>query len=367
MAFEIGDPALLFQCKSTLHPETPLNSFGGSHTILFFFGTAKLEAVNHFIKLVETQLKPYLDKDNFTFLGVTIDPDDIAQNRIKAYKPGLHYLLDYDHKVSELYQTIAFDKTQQPAKMKYRQGIFIINPALRIIETIPFTSPESTMNNLINKVEQIKNQQVNTLMSSHAPILMVPGVFEKAFCKELIDAYDQNGGVESGFLTPKGEYFTREVDNSVKIRKDYNLRNDIKNKDLINRINYKINTRLVPEILKSFQFKVDYTERHIICCYDAETGGYFKPHRDNTHIGAVHRRFAVTINLNAEDYEGGDLRFPEYGANTYRGPTGGAVVFSCSLLHEALPVTAGKRYAFVPFLYEEAGEKLRLENLKYLV
>jgi hypothetical protein len=50
----------------------------------------------------------------------------------------------------------------------------------------------------------------------------------------------------------------------------------------------------------------------------------------------------VTINLNAEEYDGGDLRLPEFGRQAYRAPTGGAVVFSCSLLHEALPVTRAR-------------------------
>ncbi len=68
------------------------------------------------------------------------------------------------------------------------------------------------------------------------------------------------------------------------------------------------------------------------------------------------------MNLNTGEYEGGELRFPEFGPRTYRAPSGGAVVFSCSLLHEALPVVKGRRYAYVPFLYDEAGEELRLRN-----
>ena len=48
------------------------------------------------------------------------------------------------------------------------------------------------------------------------------------------------------------------------------------------------------------------------------------------------------------------------------GPTGGAVVFSCSLLHEATPVTRGKRYAYLPFLYDEEGARIRQENSKFL-
>jgi predicted 2-oxoglutarate/Fe(II)-dependent dioxygenase YbiX len=74
----------------------------------------------------------------------------------------------------------------------------------------------------------------------------------------------------------------------------------------------------------------------------------------------------VTINLNADEYEGGDLRFPEFGPRTYCAPTGGAVAFSCSLLHEALPVTRGTRYAFLPFLYDDAAAEIRRANLSRL-
>jgi predicted 2-oxoglutarate/Fe(II)-dependent dioxygenase YbiX len=122
----------------------------------------------------------------------------------------------------------------------------------------------------------------------------------------------------------------------------------------------------VPAILKAFQFKATRIERYIVACYEATTGGFFRAHRDNATKGTAHRTFAVTLNLNAEDYEGGDLRFPEFGPRTYRAPTGGVVVFSCSLLHEALPVTNGKRYAFLPFLYGEEGAKIRAENLRFI-
>jgi predicted 2-oxoglutarate/Fe(II)-dependent dioxygenase YbiX len=35
------------------------------------------------------------------------------------------------------------------------------------------------------------------------------------------------------------------------------------------------------------------------------------------------------------------------------------VVFSCSLLHEATPVTRGTRYATLPFLYDDAAAAVR--------
>jgi hypothetical protein len=60
------------------------------------------------------------------------------------------------------------------------------------------------------------------------------------------------------------------------------------------------------------------------------------------------------------------LRFPEFGSRQYQPPTGGALVFSCSLLHEVSPVRRGKRYAFLPFLYDEAGARVRQENAAFL-
>jgi hypothetical protein len=52
--------------------------------------------------------------------------------------------------------------------------------------------------------------------------------------------------------------------------------------------------------------------------------------------------------------------FKEFGCALFRPPAGGACVFSCSLMHEALPVRKGKRYVFVPFLYDDAARSTRV-------
>jgi predicted 2-oxoglutarate/Fe(II)-dependent dioxygenase YbiX len=141
----------------------------------------------------------------------------------------------------------------------------------------------------------------------------------------------------------------RVLDHRLKRRRDCLLSDP----NLITEVHQRLERRLLPEIAKAFQFRVTRCERHLIACY--EPGGHFRQHRDNTTKVTAHRRFAVTLNLNADAYEGGDLRFPEFCARTYRAPTGGAIVFGCSILHEALPVTNGTRYAFLPFLYDEAA------------
>jgi predicted 2-oxoglutarate/Fe(II)-dependent dioxygenase YbiX len=127
----------------------------------------------------------------------------------------------------------------------------------------------------------------------------------------------------------------------------------------------RIIRRIVPEIAKVHQFHCTRMERYLVACYDAAEGGHFAPHRDNTTKGTAHRRFAVSINLN-DDFDGGEVGFPEYGPRTFKAPTGGAVVFSCSLLHAVSRVTRGQRYAFLPFLYDDAAAALRDKNRQYL-
>jgi hypothetical protein len=42
------------------------------------------------------------------------------------------------------------------------------------------------------------------------------------------------------------------------------------------------------------------------------------------------------------------------------------VIFSCSLQHEALPVTSGRRFALLSFFYDEAAVQVRQENLRFV-
>ena len=77
------------------------------------------------------------------------------------------------------------------------------------------------------------------------------------------------------------------------------------------------------------------------------------------------RRFAVSIILN-DDFDGGEVSFPEYGSRGFKPPPGGAVVFSCSLLHAVSRVTRGLRFAFLPFLYDDEAAKIREANNQFL-
>ncbi|ANP44602.1 2OG-Fe(II) oxygenase family protein [Candidatus Viadribacter manganicus] len=198
---------------------------------------------------------------------------------------------------------------------------------------------------------------------SNAPVLVAPNVFEPDFCKRLIQYYRTQGGAASGVTKQDatGRTFV-SLDDAFKRRSDCLIDDAALRESAMQRVYW----RLAPMIERAFMWRPTRMERYLVARYDAENGGFFRPHRDNTTNGTAHRRFAVTINLNAADYEGGDLRFPEFGPRIYRAPTGGAVVFSCALLHEATPVTRGERFAFLPFLYDDASAKVREANNRYL-
>ena len=191
-------------------------------------------------------------------------------------------------------------------------------------------------------------------LTGFAPALYVPAVFEPSFCRHLINVYETQGNKPSGTLHDdrQGRRATR-FNPETKVRRDHYV-NDPK---LTEQIWERLKRRVVPEIHKAFSYRVTRFEEFKVVCYEATDGGHFAPHRDNISLASVHRRFALTLNLNTGEYEGGHLRFQEYGPHLYRPAAGDAVVFSCSLLHQALPVTAGRRFVFLSFLFgDEALE-----------
>jgi predicted 2-oxoglutarate/Fe(II)-dependent dioxygenase YbiX len=130
----------------------------------------------------------------------------------------------------------------------------------------------------------------------------------------------------------------------LKVRRDHFISDPMINGE----ISALFGKRVIPEMMKVFDYKATHFERMRIGCYDASDGGYFRPHRDNVDP-AGGRRFAMSLNLNTGDYEGGYLRFPEYGSHLYLPATGDALIFSSLMVHEATPVTAGRRFVLVTF------------------
>ena len=184
---------------------------------------------------------------------------------------------------------------------------------------------------------------------AHAPVLVIPDVLEPALCTEVIDYWAAGGEKMSNTVASNAS--ASQPNDRFKVRDDVVLLDE----RLFTAVKDRLMARVFPEMFKAMQFKTANMEALRIGCYDAAAGGTFRRHRDNATRFSANRKFAMSLNLSS-DYAGGELRFPEYGRMLYRPAAGAAVIFSCSLLHEALPVTAGRRFAVFSFFTDAEGE-----------
>ena len=187
-------------------------------------------------------------------------------------------------------------------------------------------------------------------VSRPAPLLYVPGVLDAAGCRDLIGIWHREGNVDTGTINVFNDRVETK-DHGTKVRRDHYVRD----RRVLADLSLLMDRRIVPEVSKAFCFRVSRVEEFKIGRYTGEEGGFFRPHKDNLSETTAHRRFAMSLLLNDPDaYEGGELRFMEYGPELYKPGAGDAVVFSCSLLHEVLPVTRGKRFVLLCFMFGDA-------------
>ncbi len=352
---DFGEPAPWFICRTHSNPKFTFDTVGGRHVILFFFESAAHPAARAAIEGFIANREQF-DDTNLCFFGISADPEDEARPQLKEQIPGIRYFWDGDRTVSSMYGVIAPDGS-------FRNMSYVLDPMLRVVARVPLTaSVEDHLQTVRGVVHRLG--PVGTVFSAapQAPVLVIPRIFEPELCSRLIDYYDTNGGMDSGFMRDVNGKTVQIIDYGHKRRRDCTI-DDEKLRGLCM---LRIHDRLAPQVHKAFQFLATRIERHIVACYDESEGGHFRAHRDNTTKGTAHRRFAVSLFLNSGEYDGGRLRFPEFGPALYTAPKGGAVVFSCSLLHEATPVTRGRRLMYLPFLYDDEARRIREENFRYL-
>ena len=284
-------------------------------------------------------------EDRIVFYGVFTAPPSNPTHYTALGNSAIAFIADYDGAISRAYGAAEMPRT------------IILDPMLRAIANIAWDHPAGHAASVRSVLKTLPTVDDSAGVPLSAPMLIVPRVLDFQLCDFLVQFYDKLGGRDSGFLLDANGQTATVVDYRLKRRNDLSVLVP----DVRDAIRGQIVRRLLPAIERFFQFSATRMDRYIVACYDSAVGGHFYRHRDNVNVGAQHRRFAVTINLN-HDYDGCDLTFPEFGSRTYRAPHGGAVVFSCGALHQVTPVTRGRRYAFLAFLYGEADAALREKN-----
>lgn len=360
---QFGGPIPQFSARSPSNPSFPFDTVAGRYVVLCFFGSTELPSSRRLLDAV-LQRRQVFDGQHVAFFGVSVDAADERSGRVQPALPGIHILWDFDRRISQLFGASSAGDVGVDGE-RYRPFSLLLDERLRVVAIVPLgDAPERHLGVLLETLASLPSLDAApepAARATTAPLLTIPRVFEPELCAALIRYYEEHGGGESGFMRDIDGKTVGVVDHSQKRRKDREITDETLRKACM----VRVYNRLLPELFKAFQFEATRIERYIVACYEADTGGHFRAHRDNTTRGTAHRKFAVSLLLNSE-FDGGGLRFPEFGGRSYQPPAGGALVFSCSLLHEVSPVTRGKRYAFLPFLYDDAGARVRQENLAFV-
>jgi predicted 2-oxoglutarate/Fe(II)-dependent dioxygenase YbiX/peroxiredoxin len=340
----LGDPVPWFSAPIVTGGSFDLHVSAGRWVVLSFLGSpANPRAMAEIAELARASSS--LGEDHVIVGCVfTGQPDDMASlAAISSNK--LFFLADHDGAISR-----SFGAHEMPRTV-------VLDPMLRAVADIAWDMPQGHAETVGNVLRGLPSVDDSAGVPMFAPALMVPRVFSFEICDFLVQFYEQQGGVDSGFQFDVAGKTTTLSDWRLKRRSDV----AIAAPEVRELVRGQIVRRLLPAIEQFFQFRATRMDRYIVACYDSEVGGHFHRHRDNVNAGAQHRRFAVSINLN-NNFEGCDLTFPEFGRKTYRPSEGGALVFSCGALHQVTPVTKGRRYAFLAFLYGEEDVKKREAN-----
>jgi predicted 2-oxoglutarate/Fe(II)-dependent dioxygenase YbiX len=288
--------------------------------------------------------------------------DQACAARLDALAEGLTAIGDADLTVHVVGppalagHDLPFPLLQDPdgrAATAYRTGgaptAFLLDPNLRVRATLPFADGARTAAEVAELVwDDRRPREVTT----QAPLLVVPDVLGPEQCAELIAVWEQQGHSQTGVEASTGGGRAEQRSAQLKRRRDHVVQDPRRSRELATRIG----RRVMPELAKAFAYRASRFEGFKVACYQASDRGFFGAHRDNLSPATTHRRFALTLNLN-DGYQGGQLRFPEYGPELYRPDPGAALPFSCSHLHEVLEVTAGRRFVLLSFLFGEEAPR----------
>lgn len=345
-----------FVVESSVSKDFSFDLLAGHQIVLAFIGDGRSEQSRNVCESL-LALQESLKSKSILCYVTTWDRVACEEPHMDAVRKAFAFYWDTDRTVHQAYgMSVTHDAPDESV------GLFVIRENLRLHEQLSTSPTDVLVDRLGASISRLPSPGLFRAAEPQAPVLQIPDVFDPDFCRVLCDHFRAQGGPESGFMRDVNGVTKSFLNPKQKRRRDC----EVTNETMLSHIRHRLQHRIRPEIKKAFAFDATRIERFTIGCYDSQDLGFFMAHRDNTTKGTSHRRFAVTINLNAEEYEGGELWFPEYGKRLYKPATGSAVVFSCSLLHEARPVTKGIRFALLPFLYDDAAAAIRRANSEFV-
>lgn len=278
---------------------------------------------------------------------LVVTRDSISKNRQLADKLDLPFRLLADEP-GEVFELYGIDRDEAP--FYPASAVFDANGrVVAICESIP---PEEQVKIILAALRDLETQRPRGSLGAHPPVLVLPNAMDPDICTQLIETWhnpvplwEGDGKNSIGLNIEKGDVKVRNAaygNCTQYVVRDAALSTELDNNVL---------RRVVPEIEKAFGYSPSKREEYRIACYDVAEGGSLPAHRDNPTAETRHRRFTVSVNLNNDDFEGGELAFREFSDHLYDIDAGTAIVWSCSVLHEVMPIVAGRRFILGTHLF----------------
>lgn len=271
----------------------------------------------------------------------------IDENSKLAEAENLPYRLLADED-GTVFQAYGIDVAAAPAN----PASVVLDANSRVVEVFEHLQTTEQMERALACLQELDAKRPRGMLGLHPPVLVVPNVMDREMCQRLIDVFhrpvplwDGDGMQSAGLDVERGDVKVRNALYGNVVQ--YVVRDPA----LSQEIDRKMLRRLVPEMEKAFGYRPARREEYRIAGYDSAEGGSLPAHRDNPTKSTRHRRFTVSVNLNGSEFEGGELAFREFSDHLYDVEEGTAIVWSCSLLHEVMPVTAGRRFILGAHLF----------------
>jgi predicted 2-oxoglutarate/Fe(II)-dependent dioxygenase YbiX len=316
-------------------------SFTGQPVALLVAGDLEIIDPDHFATLAAA-----CKEASVTFVTVTttagVSP---VWSKLGGEAGGHSLLCDSDRKFVPAFLSqggVGFGQAAGP-----RTRVIVLDPNQRVAATFDSRPLLAAGVSIAGVADSVRSNGCanEAIRCPAAPVLVLPRVFEPDFCSQVIRLWHKGDHQDSGVSSRYGNVGVAEL----KRTEDYMIVEPMMQKAISDRLAYRIG----PELAKAFAFDREFTfDAHVVLSYSAEGNHFFSAHRDNGAPTTADRAFAVSLNLN-DDFEGGELVFPEYSAVRISPPLGAAAVFSCSVLHEALPVTRGRRFVLTTFFRQK--------------
>ena len=245
----VGDACPIFTERSSNSPALKIDTIAGRWLVLTFIGGMADPKAAAVVPLLAAS--PEFDDDHASLFFVTADPADETSAHLPLRFPGVRAYWDFERAVAKELEVGPDGLTT-----------VLISPRLQIAALIHEPDPARHAETVLRRLAELPSVEAMPPMLAHAPVLIIPDLFEPAFCRTLIDGYRKNGGKESGFMREIDGKTVEVRDKSHKVRRDWT----VEDQKTVQSIQTRFKRRIIPEIKKSFQFDVSRMERYLVDC-----------------------------------------------------------------------------------------------------